>query len=462
MVPTAALKAMAEEVGVQSTQAATADEAATDQTTDTSSASSATADSDTTSDTSSSTDASSSQTTAATPAAPTTTATQEALPAAPGEATSDTGVRTMSTQDAIPGKHATSVTASQAGLTLKTEAAWVDATHADDNYNATDTLTVSGIAAAKQALADASTPAADSKVTVSEVIAGDWSIDTDSLEASIATEKVELATEGIDESYVIDWVTYQDDGTLKSVDEGTENSYARITYTLDFAKANVDTTSVSLPLTLAESARGIIDAYEAIANDTSAAYTNTADGDGTLYTGGTTATLGATTVTATSPELQVTAAAETAAAAEPEAATTEAAPEADSALAPTVTAQSEEPATLLPQSLPAGSGSAQSTVGGQAYVTSLKYTNVIDGTQVWDNDDNAGDDSGPSNGIVRSFDDIIYKTSYTIATADGVTSLSKGTVHVKTVLPCTSDVATFDTSSMTWLSNYTVTEANGQ
>lgn len=199
MVPTAALKAMAEEVGVQSTQSAATDESATDQTSDTSSASS-----DNTSDTSSSTDASSSRTTATTSAAPTATATQVALPAAPGEATSDVAIRTASAQDAVPGKHSTSVTASQAGLTLQTEAAWLDTMHADGNYNATNTLTVSGIAAAKQALADANTPTADSKVFVSEVIASDWAIDTTTLESDLANEKVQLATEGIDESYAID------------------------------------------------------------------------------------------------------------------------------------------------------------------------------------------------------------------------------------------------------------------
>ena len=87
--------------------------------------------------------------------------------------TTDATMRTVSAQDAVPGEHATSVTASQDGLTLQTEAAWVDETHADGNYNATDALTVSGIAAAKQALSDANTPAADFKVAVSEVIASD-------------------------------------------------------------------------------------------------------------------------------------------------------------------------------------------------------------------------------------------------------------------------------------------------
>ena len=203
--------------------------------------------------------------------------------------TTDATMRTVSAQDAVPGEHATSVTASQDGLTLQTEAAWVDETHADGNYNATDALTVSGIAAAKQALSDANTPAADFKVAVSEVIASDWSIDTATLESGLESEKSQLAA------------------------EGTANSYARITYTLDLAKVANDPSTEkpygsatgTLPLTLLESAQANVDAYEPLSSDTSATCEDTDDGDGTLYSGGITATLGATAVTATAPELQV-------------------------------------------------------------------------------------------------------------------------------------------------------------
>ena len=245
LVPSAGLKAMAAEAGVtaqattesdqttQNTSSADTETSTTDATTPAATTETSTTDATTPTAT---TEATTPETT--TPAA-TTEATQAEAPAAPGYATSDAAIRTASAQDAVPGKHATSVTASQDGLTLQTEAAWVDETHADGNYNATDALTVSGIAAAKQALSDANTPAADSKVAVSEVIASDWSIDTTTLESGLENEKSQLAAEGIDESYAIDWVTYQDDGTLKAVDEGTTNSYARITYTLDFAKVRV-------------------------------------------------------------------------------------------------------------------------------------------------------------------------------------------------------------------------------
>jgi hypothetical protein len=320
LVPSAGLKAMAAEAGVtaqattesdqttQNTSSADTETSTTDATTPAATTETSTTDATTPTAT---TEATTPETT--TPAA-TTEATQAEAPAAPGYATSDAAIRTASAQDAVPGKHATSVTASQDGLTLQTEAAWVDETHADGNYNATDALTVSGIAAAKQALSDANTPAADSKVAVSEVIASDWSIDTTTLESGLENEKSQLAAEGIDESYAIDWVTYQDDGTLKAVDEGTTNSYARITYTLDFAKVAddpstekpYDSATVTLPLTLSESAQANIDAYEPLSSDTTSTYAGTADGDGTLYSGGATATLGATTVIATAPELQVT------------------------------------------------------------------------------------------------------------------------------------------------------------
>ncbi|MGL5172300.1 MAG: hypothetical protein ACRC75_00485, partial [Olsenella sp.] len=137
LVPSAGLKAMAAEAGVtaqattesdqttQNTSSADTETSTTDATTPTATTETSTTDATTPAAT---TEATTPETT--TPAA-TTEAAQAEAPAAPGYATSDAAIRTASAQDAVPGKHATSVTASQDGLTLQTEAAWVDETHVD-------------------------------------------------------------------------------------------------------------------------------------------------------------------------------------------------------------------------------------------------------------------------------------------------------------------------------------------
>ena len=47
-------------------------------------------------------------------------------------------------------------------------------------------------------------------------------------------------------------------------------------------------------------------------------------------------------------------------------------------------------------------------------ITEVAIVSIEDGTPDWDVDDNPGNDSGPSNGIVRSFDTITYKMAFNI------------------------------------------------
>lgn len=54
-------------------------------------------------------------------------------------------------------------------------------------------------------------------------------------------------------------------------------------------------------------------------------------------------------------------------------------------------------------------------VGEDIYVSSAEFTSIVDGTESFDADDEPGNDSSPSNNIVRSFDKITYNVDLTMA-----------------------------------------------
>ncbi len=72
---------------------------------------------------------------------------------------------------------------------------------------------------------------------------------------------------------------------------------------------------------------------------------------------------------------------------------------------------------------------------------------TIDGTPSWDKDDNPGNDSGPSNGIVRSFDRISYDLLF-VTESKSQTLYKKGRLYFEVELPVTSDKAVFETAAM--------------
>lgn len=88
-------------------------------------------------------------------------------------------------------------------------------------------------------------------------------------------------------------------------------------------------------------------------------------------------------------------------------------------------------------------------------------SNIYDGTPIWDENDDAGNDSGYFNKIVRSFDKIVYRTAYSTISEDLLSTVNNGTFYFKATLPISSTIASWDTKAMGWLENINiVTEEN--
>ncbi|MDR3295561.1 MAG: hypothetical protein LBT26_07015, partial [Clostridiales Family XIII bacterium] len=105
----------------------------------------------------------------------------------------------------------------------------------------------------------------------------------------------------------------------------------------------------------------------------------------------------------------------------------------------------------------------------QAYISKFELQAQMDGTPDiqdggvarWDDDDDPGNDSGPSNGVVRSFDSILYTLHYVTNLQNQLqpTYFRNGYLYVKFILPnVTKTRADFDLSSMLWLEDAIVTE----
>ncbi|MDD3338409.1 MAG: SpaA isopeptide-forming pilin-related protein [Lachnospiraceae bacterium] len=87
----------------------------------------------------------------------------------------------------------------------------------------------------------------------------------------------------------------------------------------------------------------------------------------------------------------------------------------------------------------------------------FKITEWRSGTWDQDKNDYAGNDSNTANNRVLSLDNIVYITSYSVETASGYGTATGGTYYFEAVLPCSSDIATWNTSGMSWLDHPTVT-----
>lgn len=87
------------------------------------------------------------------------------------------------------------------------------------------------------------------------------------------------------------------------------------------------------------------------------------------------------------------------------------------------------------------------------------------GTAPWDEDDSAGNDSGPLNNTVRSFDVVTYTAAFKtrVRPRSPYTAYKTGTVYYEFVVEGTGDVVRFETESMGWMTaktegKYEVTE----
>lgn len=92
------------------------------------------------------------------------------------------------------------------------------------------------------------------------------------------------------------------------------------------------------------------------------------------------------------------------------------------------------------------------------YISGLQIKSMTDGSEPFDADDSAGNDSSGSNGIVRSFDEVNYSLEYVTAIRDtSGTGIDEGYVEVKFVLPCSAKTAVFNESTMNWCLNRKIT-----
>ena len=89
----------------------------------------------------------------------------------------------------------------------------------------------------------------------------------------------------------------------------------------------------------------------------------------------------------------------------------------------------------------------------EAKVTSVQFGEITDGSAPWDTDDEAGNDSGAKNKIVRSFDTVNYQFTVNVAATDTAKSYNEAYVCVTFTLPLTSAQAEFDTAAMAWMEN---------
>lgn len=85
-----------------------------------------------------------------------------------------------------------------------------------------------------------------------------------------------------------------------------------------------------------------------------------------------------------------------------------------------------------------------------AYVTGITVDSISDGTAPFDADDNAGNDSGTTNRIVRTFDTVTYNFTVNMDSY-GNGTYSEARVKLEFVLPLTADQATFDQGAMAWM-----------
>lgn len=98
--------------------------------------------------------------------------------------------------------------------------------------------------------------------------------------------------------------------------------------------------------------------------------------------------------------------------------------------------------------------------GDWAYISRFEIDAIHDGTGPFDTSedpdnvsykDRQGNDSGPDNGIVRTFDTVSYDLSYSTAMSDTYLIIEKGYLYYEFVLPLDVDKAEWEVTGMTWI-----------
>lgn len=86
----------------------------------------------------------------------------------------------------------------------------------------------------------------------------------------------------------------------------------------------------------------------------------------------------------------------------------------------------------------------------EAYISALSMDQIIDGVAPWDSNDARGNDSSPSNMIVRSFDKVTYNVKFVVTPDDPMTYFRNVYVGFKVTLPYDRQLAGFDEGSLAW------------
>lgn len=87
-----------------------------------------------------------------------------------------------------------------------------------------------------------------------------------------------------------------------------------------------------------------------------------------------------------------------------------------------------------------------------ARVTSIKQTSRSTGTAPFDKDNDPGDDRDADNGIVRSFDTVIYDFTFSVNSLDD-TTYRQARIGFQFTLNQPKDLIAFDQDSMPWIDN---------
>ena len=93
----------------------------------------------------------------------------------------------------------------------------------------------------------------------------------------------------------------------------------------------------------------------------------------------------------------------------------------------------------------------------KSYVSSFGVKSSEDGMAPWDSDDELGNDSGPKNGKVRTFDRVSYNLAYVTSLMDGERVVNEGNLMVLFELNVDPKVAQFDADTLNWMENRVIT-----
>ncbi|WP_339350800.1 Spy0128 family protein [Bifidobacterium indicum] len=86
-----------------------------------------------------------------------------------------------------------------------------------------------------------------------------------------------------------------------------------------------------------------------------------------------------------------------------------------------------------------------------AAVSALELTSRKTGTAPFDDNDDRGNDSGPDNDIVRSFDSVTYGYDFTVTPDSRTDYYRQARIGFRFELPYAANIATFNTDAMGWM-----------